>query len=68
VAKAIKKVAKADKFAVHPVNPELVAQLPDDFQFAEDFCQRLEAVFAFDEANRIVSELGQKNRFKLLVE
>lgn len=60
MAKAIKKVAKADKFAVHPANPELVAQLPDDFQFAEDFCQRLEAVFAFDEANRIVTELGQK--------
>jgi|TARA_B110000971_G_scaffold220234_1_gene263260 16S rRNA (cytosine1407-C5)-methyltransferase len=53
-------VAKANKFVVLPANPELVAQLPDDFQFAEDFCQRLEAVFGFNEAARIIVELGQK--------
>ena len=53
-------MAKANKFVVLPANPELVAQLPDDFQFAEDFCQRLEAVFGFAEAGRIIAELGQK--------
>ena len=53
-------MAKANKFVVLPANPELVAQLPDDFQFAEDFCQRLEAVFGFNEAARIIVELGQK--------
>ena len=43
-----------------PANPDLVAQLPKDFQFAEDFCQRLEAVFGPEQAGRIFHELGQK--------
>jgi 16S rRNA C967 or C1407 C5-methylase (RsmB/RsmF family) len=53
-------VAKANKFVALPVNQALVDQLPEDFQFAGDFCQRLESVFGLDEAQRIIAELWQK--------
>lgn len=53
-------MAKANKFVALPANPELVAQLPEDFQFGEDFCQRLEAVFGLQEATRIIAQLSQK--------
>ena len=53
-------MAKANKFVVLPANPELVALLPENFRFAEDFCQRLEAVFGPAQAGRIIHELGQK--------
>jgi 16S rRNA (cytosine1407-C5)-methyltransferase len=53
-------VAKANKFVVLPANPELIVQLPDDFQCAEDFCQRLEAVVGLAQAGKIITELGQK--------